>query len=176
MVYALNSQTVFISAIGPLPFARIQRGIFAQPMVVQVSNPYDVFISDEPRRTLRILFAEDHEPTRKFLAAVMRNAGYLLDVTIDGRAALQLFEKNFDAYDVVVTDHEMPHLNGLELVQKLRAARFPGSVVVVSGGLSFENAAAYAKLEVDQVLSKPISGRALIEAIRAVEPGNKLPD
>jgi two-component system alkaline phosphatase synthesis response regulator PhoP len=134
------------------------------------------FFSDQQRKTLRILFAEDHEPTRNFLAAVIRKAGYLLDVTTDGRTALQLFEKSSDAYDVVVTDHEMPHLNGLELVQKLRAARFPGSVVVVSGGLSSENAAAYANLEVDQVLSKPISGRALIEAIRAVEPGNKLQD
>jgi hypothetical protein len=58
--------------------------------------------------------------------------------------------------------HEMPQLNGRRAGAKASSSEiFPGSVVVVSGGLSFENAAAYAKLEVDQVLSKPISGRAL---------------
>jgi hypothetical protein len=84
---------------------------------------------------LRSCSRKTHEPTRKFLAAVMRNRRILLDVTIDGRARRFSSLKELRCIQiVVVTDTKCHNLNGLELVQKLRAARIPGSVVVVSGG------------------------------------------
>ena len=114
----------------------------------------------------RILFAEDHQPTRDVLALLLRKAGYIVDTAPNGADAFHLFQASPSAYDVVITDHDMPELDGVGLVRKLREARFPGRIFVLSGGLSFPNATTYADLRVDQVLSKPISSRKLVEEIQ----------
>ena len=100
------------------------------------------------------------------MAVLLTRAGYEVDAAPDGSTALQLFKQKPCDYDVLITDHEMPELDGLGLVEKLREARFPGKIIVVSGGLSFANAKAYAALQVDQILSKPITRNSLINAIR----------
>ena len=119
----------------------------------------------EQSESPRILFAEDHQPTRELMAILLSDAGYTVDAAKNGREALQLFQKSPDEYDVLITDHEMPELDGLELVERLREARFGGKIIVVSGGLSFAAAEAYTALEVDQILAKPIMRQILIQAI-----------
>ena len=89
-----------------------------------------------------------------------------MDTAPDGAAAFQLFQANPTAYNLVITDQGMPELDGIGLVWKLREVGFPGRIIVLSGGLSFANASTFADLRVDQVLSKPISGRALVKGIQ----------
>lgn len=60
------------------------------------------------------------------------------------------------AFDVVITDHHMPKLNGLELVTRLRDIAFPGKILVFSSELSPTVHAAYADLKVPKVLHKPM--------------------
>jgi DNA-binding response OmpR family regulator len=115
----------------------------------------------------RILFAEDHQPTRDVLALLLRKAGYSVDTAPNGAAAFHRFEASPSAYDVIITDHDMPELDGVGLVRKLREAQFPGRIFVLSGGSTFANATTYADLHVDQILSKPISSHALIERIQS---------
>ena len=114
----------------------------------------------------RILFAEDHEPTCHVISLLLRNAGYVVDTAPNGAAAFQLFQANPTAYDLVITDQDMPELDGIGLVGKLREIGFPGRIIVLSGGLSFADAATFADLRVDQILSKPISGQVLVKGIQ----------
>ena len=114
----------------------------------------------------RILFADDHQETRRVMSLLLTHAGFIVDAAENGHQALHLFREAPEEYDVLITDHEMPELDGLGLVEKLREARFHGKIIVVSGGLSFGNAEAYTALQVDEILSKPVRRRALIEAIQ----------
>jgi DNA-binding response OmpR family regulator len=132
------------------------------------------FFPHQQRKRPRILFAEDYQPVRDLLARLLRRGGYVVDAAENGIIALHLFQTSLPPYDIVITDHEMPHLDGLGLVQELRDRNFPGIIIVVSGGLSFANAAAYAHHQVDDILSKPVTYDALIAAIRASETEFKL--
>jgi len=56
---------------------------------------------------------------------------------------------------VVITDHHMPKMDGLELVRRLRQMEFPGRIMVFSSELSEEICAEYADLRVDPLLTSP---------------------
>ena len=63
---------------------------------------------------LRVLVAEDHEPTRYVLDEMLTKAGYNVFPAGDGMVAIEELKKRH--YDVVLTDYQMPRLNGLELL------------------------------------------------------------
>ncbi len=68
-------------------------------------------------------------------------------------------------FDVVITDHRMPRMTGLELVRQLRAQNFGGKILVVSGHLSDEDIRAYEELSVDMMMSKPFDFDELQQAM-----------
>src|SRR5437762_13250362 len=85
----------------------------------------------------------------------------------DGQEALALASK--EKFDVVITDHRMPRSGGLELVRKLRARKYTGRIVVLSGYLSPENIGTYEELDVDEVVGKPIDSGELRDVIASCE-------
>jgi len=64
--------------------------------------------------------------------------------------------KDLTAYDVLITDHHMPTISGLELVAQVRALNFPGKIIVFSSELSTEVDMGYRRHKVDHILPKPI--------------------
>jgi len=80
-----------------------------------------------------ILLAEDDEVLRSTTARVLVKLGYQVVDTTDGVEALQAFEANADAIGLVLSDVVMPRLDGLGLLQALRAMGRGVSVLLVSG-------------------------------------------
>src|SRR5438552_17434216 len=66
-------------------------------------------------------------------------------------------------FDVVITDHRMPRMTGLQLVRQLRAQDFGGKILVVSGHLSDEDIRAYEELGVDMMMYKPFDFVELLQ-------------
>jgi DNA-binding NarL/FixJ family response regulator len=75
------------------------------------------------------------------------------------------------AFDLLITDHSMPRMNGVELVKRLRDAVFPGKIVVLSAHLSAENRAAYLALGVDLMIPKPFDVHQLRASIMQIGSG-----
>jgi len=67
----------------------------------------------------RLLVAEDSFTTRELLRSILQSAGYQVETANHGRDALDKLQSN--PYDLVVSDVEMPHLNGFELTRHIRA-------------------------------------------------------
>ncbi len=67
----------------------------------------------------RLLVAEDSFTTRELLRSILQSAGYRVETANHGRDALDKLQSN--PYDLVVSDVEMPHLNGFELTRHIRA-------------------------------------------------------
>jgi len=60
-----------------------------------------------------------------------------------------------EPFDVIITDHRMPRMNGLDLVRRLRVRKFEGKIIVLSAYLTKENIQAYEELKVDMMFAKP---------------------
>lgn len=108
-----------------------------------------------PRRALHILYADDVRELREIARLSFERAGHHIDCVDDGDVALEKITTG-PAYDLVITDHCMPRMDGLELVTRLRERNFPGKIIVFCSELSDEVATAYRALHVERLLYKPI--------------------
>jgi len=107
-------------------------------------------------RHWHILYAEDVRELRAVACMALRLDGHTIDCEVDGQLALACIKANPGAFDLVLTDHHMPNMNGLEFVEQLRAIKYPGKIVVFSSDLKPATHDAYLALDVDKVLPKPI--------------------
>jgi two-component system chemotaxis response regulator CheY len=108
------------------------------------------------RKSLRVLYADDMKELRQLMEIVLGRDGHKVDAVADGGLAIDLVQKNPSGYDVVITDHHMPTMSGLELVAELRRLQFPGKIIVFSSELSNEVDETYRRHKVDHILPKPI--------------------
>lgn len=69
---------------------------------------------------LNILYAEDDKTGSEVLVDILKNFQMInrIDVALDGKRALDLFNKNKD-YDVLITDLRMPKIDGIELIENI---------------------------------------------------------
>jgi len=109
-----------------------------------------------PKKSIRILYADDMRELRDVARIALTREGHRIECVGDGRQALDRVTAAVAAYDLVITDHHMPHLNGLELVAELRRLPFAGKILIFCSELSPAVNEAYRQLGVDRILYKPI--------------------
>jgi DNA-binding response OmpR family regulator len=84
------------------------------------------------RHGKRILVAEDDDAARDMLSALLVQAGYNVRATRNGQEALGEMQRT--RFDVVVTDCDMPRVNGRELLSVSRANWPRTPIIMLSGG------------------------------------------
>lgn len=108
------------------------------------------------KKSLRVLYADDMRELRQLLEVVLGRDGHKVESVPDGNLALNLLRADPSAFDVVITDHHMPTVSGLELVARLREMNYTGRIIVFSSELSEAVDASYRKHKVDFILPKPV--------------------
>jgi DNA-binding response OmpR family regulator len=121
-----------------------------------------------PPSPLSILLAEDERSVAFSISFALKADGHKIEIVSDGEEALSELTRRPDAFDLLITDHSMPRMNGVELVKRLRDAAFAGRIVVLSAHLSAENRAAHLALGVDMMIPKPFDVHLLRSAIREI--------
>jgi CheY-like chemotaxis protein len=123
--------------------------------------------------TVEILVADDEPTVALAIKAALIFYGYRVLTVGDGAAALDRVRAEPGRFSLVLSDHNMPGVGGIALVKALRAARYPGRIVILSGYLTRENEAQYQMLGVDQILSKPFNlDRLRLALDRALHPAD----
>jgi len=117
---------------------------------------------------MNILLADDETSTTEPVSFVLRRSGHDVDVVHDGEDALSALKKNPDRYQILMTDHLMTKVSGLELVDQLRKTNFHGKIVVLSAFLTGELEAAYRKFGANKFISKPFDLADLRNAVAEV--------
>ena len=107
------------------------------------------------KHRLRILTVEDEPSLTQLLARLLGGPAAKVASASDGWMALIKIGAAKQPFDVVITDHHMQRVNGLELVRRLRMRKFAGKIIVLSAHLTKENIKAYEELKVDMMLAKP---------------------
>lgn len=104
----------------------------------------------------RILYADDVKELRDIAQLSLSRIGHTVVCVEDGRAALEQVLPQPDAFDLIITDHHMPEMDGLEFVKALRETTYHGRLMVFCSELSPAVARDYERLGVDRILYKPI--------------------
>jgi CheY-like chemotaxis protein len=112
---------------------------------------------------IKILFVDDDPNIHKMVELFMRSEGYKITFAKNGRSALKFFE--LDIFDLVVTDIQMPEMDGLTLTREIREKNTQIPIIVVSA-FGQEKLALEALPKNTTVLNKPFEREKLIDAIR----------
>ena len=120
----------------------------------------------QARPVHRILVVDDETAVRLLMTAVLNGSGYHVDTAEDGAVAWAALQAN--PYDLLITDHCMPKITGVELVKKLRSARMALPVVMVTGTLPTYELAKNPSLQLAATLDKPFAATALLDTVENV--------
>ena len=83
---------------------------------------------------IKVLVADDEELIRWSLTQTLTSSGYSVDQALNGREVISSLENN--TYDVIVTDYNMPELNGIEVLAIIRSMGIHLPVIVISAYFS----------------------------------------
>jgi DNA-binding response OmpR family regulator len=109
---------------------------------------------------------DDDSDIRQLSAQALVGSGYHVDAAEDGAAAWEALQ--IQAFNLLITDHNMPRLTGVELVTKLRAARMALPVIMATGRLSTDELAQNPSLQLAAMLPKPFTIGELLQTVGAV--------
>src|SRR6266581_1691146 len=116
---------------------------------------------------MRVLIVEDEPRLAENIARSLReSAGYAVDVATDGQEGLFLAESN--TYDVVLLDLMLPHLDGMQLLTRIRQAGQHTPVLVLTARDDKESIVALLNAGADDYLTKPFDLGELLARTKAL--------
>lgn len=119
-------------------------------------------------RSLRVLVVDDEPVPRDVVSKYLCASGHKVVAAKAGTEALQNFQQG--AFDLVITDHAMPQMNGAQLAQLIKAKRPQQPVLMLTGYSDPLLARETTPAMVDLLLPKPISQHDLQTAIAKLLP------
>jgi two-component system OmpR family response regulator len=115
---------------------------------------------------MRVLVVEDDAKIASFLVRGLKQAGYAVDHAPEGDTGLALAQST--DYDAAIVDVMLPHLDGISLVKRLRAARRPLPVLFLSAKSSVDDRIKGLQAGGDDYLTKPFAFSELLARIQAL--------
>ena len=121
-----------------------------------------------------ILFVDDEEPMTKMGRSVLTRLGYRVTLFTNPAAAVAAFRAQPEQFDLVITDYNMPGMNGTTLGAQILSIR-PEQRILLTTGFSADVTEAVARsLGFRELLPKPYDLRAIGEAVRRVLHASKI--
>lgn len=115
---------------------------------------------------MRIFLVEDTADVGEAIVARLSRAGHAVDWEKDGAAAAEILD--FTVYDLVILDVMLPGLDGFEILARLRRARKPVPVLILTARSEVEDRVGALDLGADDYLVKPFDFRELEARVRAL--------
>jgi two-component system, OmpR family, response regulator len=115
---------------------------------------------------MRMLIVEDDEKIASFVVKGLKQNGYAVDLSTDGERALALAQTV--GYDALVVDLMLPKLDGLSLIQQLRAKEVRTPVLILSARASVNDRVRGLQAGGDDYLTKPFAFSEMLARIQAL--------
>ena len=119
---------------------------------------------------LQIMVVEDSKPLREMLVHVLKDDGNVVESAKDGKEALEKYYGG--AYDLIVTDLNMPEMTGIELIKRIREMDELVEFIIITAYASLETAIEAIKAGAYDYIIKPFKLEELKVAVRNV--GDKI--
>jgi chemosensory pili system protein ChpA (sensor histidine kinase/response regulator) len=121
---------------------------------------------ERPSEELPLLLVDDSLSVRKFVSRMLESAGYEVETAVDGEEGLRM--ANERGYRLIITDLEMPKMNGYEVIQALRSRpqtqKVPIMVMTTRAGDKHRQMAM--NIGANAYIAKPVEERALIREVQ----------
>ena len=115
---------------------------------------------------MRILLVEDDLKIASFIVKGLKAAGYAVDHAADGEDGLHL--ALIQPYDTAIIDIMLPKLNGLALIERMRAAKVSTPVIILSAKGSVDDRVRGLQTGGDDYLTKPFAFSELLARVQAL--------
>ncbi|PYI98386.1 MAG: DNA-binding response regulator [Verrucomicrobia bacterium] len=115
---------------------------------------------------MRILVVEDEKKTAAFLAKGLREAGFAVDVAVDGETGSELARTT--KFDVLIVDIMLPYKDGWELVAELRRDGVRTPILFLTARDSVRDRVKGLELGADDYLVKPFAFTELLARLRSI--------
>jgi len=103
----------------------------------------------------RILIVDDDTPSRETLADFLIEDGFAVEAQATGQAALQVLQQL--SFDLVISDLRMPHMDGVALINNIKAAGFEMPIIVITAFGTIEDAVTCMKAGASDFIIKPFN-------------------
>lgn len=115
---------------------------------------------------MHVLVVEDDERVAGHIVKGLKGEGWLVDHVDDGRKAL--FQVAAETYDVIVLDRMLPNVDGLKILQTMRAAGDSTPVLILSALGDVDNRVKGLRAGGDDYLAKPFAVSELVARVEAL--------
>ncbi len=115
---------------------------------------------------MRILVVEDDPKIASFVVMGLKQAGFVVDHAMDGEDGLHMASTGL--YDVAVIDIMLPKLDGLGLIEALRAQKINTPIIILSAKHSVDDRVKGLQTGSDDYITKPFAFSELLARIHAL--------
>ena len=112
---------------------------------------------------LKILLIDDEPLVRSLLRQVLENAGHTVTEASNGQEGVRCFREN--NFDLVITDHGMPVMNGLDAAFRIKKQKPEMPVILITGWQTETDATFQKPSGIDEFITKPFDLEELIKLI-----------
>jgi two-component system chemotaxis response regulator CheY len=162
-----------VVAILPKPFAP-EDLLNALRATIEFIDPQEITLEHYDIENVRVLVVDDSNLARKHICRVLNNMGIrLITQAEDGKQGAEIFEQNQD-FDLVVTDFNMPVMDGQQLIQYIRE-ELGNSIVPILMVTSEDNETRLSnvhKAGVSAICDKPFDPQTVKEMLYRVFDAN----
>lgn len=115
--------------------------------------------------SMSVLYVEDDFQLRENTTGVLSDLFLKVDEASDGQEAWELYQHNTSAYDIIITDLNMPHMNGIELIKHIQVINPLQAIVIISAHNETEYFLESIRNSVMGYILKPIDFEQLIGSL-----------
>lgn len=131
--------------------------------VTEKKNTGDV----QKNSDISILFVEDSKSIQKVVKRSLENNGFKVEIADDGLVGLRKVENS--RFDLIISDYEMPNMNGFDFVKKAREMRgYKYTPILVMSSKEIEDRKEWVPLNVSSYLPKPYNEELVLNTIKKV--------
>ena len=107
-------------------------------------------------KSINLLYVEDNKEARESILLMLNELFDNIIVATDGKDGLNKFKFNKNKIDLIITDINMPQLNGLEMIDKIRDINKKVPIIIFSSYEDKDNNINSVKLNISSYINKPI--------------------
>lgn len=114
----------------------------------------------------RILLVDDDRDVLEVVSKTLQSLGYGVTSATGGPEAYKIFERDPDAFDLVITDQIMPDLTGTALVKQIRSMKPAIPTIILTGFASALPLRDQTRAGISAYVMKPVTKREIAETVR----------